>query len=102
MSIQQGAIGATIILTYRNPDTGSVMDLSDATVKNLVFKRPSGETFVKAADYVTDGADGKLKYVTVDADDTMPAGAWRIQAEVVKPDYEGRSRPALYYVYANL
>src|SRR5215475_12578876 len=98
MAIQQGAINASIIVTYINPNTGGVMDLSNASTKNLIFKRPNGQQFTKPAQFVTNGTDGKLKYVTTTADDTTPAGAWRIQADVIKPDYEGRSQVGLYYV----
>jgi hypothetical protein len=102
MAIQEGAIKAIIVLTYINPNTGGIMDLSNATTKNLIFKRPNGQLLTKPAEFVTDGTDGKLKYVTVAADDTTPAGAWRVQADVIKPDYQGRSRPGLYFVYRNL
>jgi len=102
MAIQQGAIKASILVTYINPDTGAPMDLSNATTKNLIFRRPTGELVTKPAEFVTNGVDGKLKYVTVTADDTTPAGTWRVQADVIKPDYEGRSRIGVYFVYPNL
>src|SRR5262245_53446698 len=102
MSIQQGAIKAQILLTYVDPDTGSAMDLSNATTKNLIFRRPDGRTFTRAAEFVTNGADGKLKYITTAADDTTPAGRWRVQADVIKPDYEGRSRVGMYWVLRNI
>jgi len=75
--------------------------ISDATTKTIKFEKPDGTTFSKTADFLTDGSDGKLKYVTAEADfDT--AGVWRVQAFVELSDWYGNSSIATLRVYPNI
>jgi hypothetical protein len=60
------------------------LDLQNASVKQLKFKFSS--TVIRDAVFVTDGSDGKVKYITVHADLVFnKAGAWKIQGYVEIP-----------------
>ena len=66
-------------------DEGSspqIVDLSTATVKELIFKDPAGTSTTQTAAFTTDGTDGKIQYTTLTGDlDT--AGLWYLQAHIV-------------------
>ncbi len=73
-------IGTTFTLTIKNRQ-GAVVDISGAIVKQLKFTKSNGVVLTKTAVYVTDGTDGKIKYVTVDGDlDTR--GIWKVQGYI--------------------
>lgn len=99
--LQKDAIGAQIQVTVVEDDV--IVDLSTATTKTLYFRKPNGTTVSKTADFVTDGTDGKLKYVTESAFLDM-AGMWNIQAYVQFPGggYAGRGAVGLFLVESNL
>lgn len=48
----------------------------------ISFQRPDGSSFQKAASFVSDGTDGKIKYTTIAADLNMQ-GAWTLQGVVI-------------------
>ena len=58
------------------------MDISTATVKQFILKKPSGSVVTKTASFDTDGTDGVLKYETV-ADDLDEDGTWQLQVRLV-------------------
>ena len=82
-------------------DGTSVVNVSTATTKQLIFKGPNGVSKTKAATFTTDGTDGKLKYVTV-ANDLVPVGQWSWQAYVVMSNGAWHSDVAEFIVYENL
>jgi hypothetical protein len=67
------AIQATVL------DCGQPLDVSTATVKQIRWKKPSGLFEVRTAVVVTDGTDGRIRYVTVTGD-LDEVGAWEYQA----------------------
>jgi hypothetical protein len=70
-----GDWGHVFTATFKDQD-GVVVDISSASVKELIFRKPNGgAVLTKAATFVTSGADGKAKYTTV-AGDINAAGEW--------------------------
>jgi hypothetical protein len=57
------------------------IDISSATDIDIIFSKPDGTSVIKSAVFVTDGTDGKIKYITID-NDIDQAGVWKIQAVV--------------------
>lgn len=60
-SIRLGASGTIIEATIK--EDGVVVDVSDAEAKSILLKSPSGESFVRAATFTTDGTDGKVRFI---------------------------------------
>ncbi len=103
--IHVGDIGTSFEITLY--DDSAVVDVSGATSKEILFKKPTvdgveGDTVTKTADFTTDGTDGSVKYVTVDANDLDVAGTWKIQAKVTLPGGTWSSNIDSFKVYANL
>ena len=100
-SPQEGTVGAVIQYTVLD-GAGAPLNISTATTKKLIFKKPNGAVIEKTAEFVTDGIDGKLKYVTV-ANDLVPSGTWRAQAYVVVPGVaDGKTEVKNFPVSRNL
>jgi hypothetical protein len=79
----------------------SAVDVSAATSKKIYLKSPSGTTTEKDADFVTDGSDGLVKYVTVDGD-LSEVGTWKIQAKVVALNGSWKTELKSFKVHRNL
>ena len=63
-------------------DDGIVVDISGATTKQILFKKPSGSLLTKNGDFTTDGTDGKLEYSVI-TDDLNEVGVWKIQTKII-------------------
>jgi hypothetical protein len=72
-------IGTKFLLTVK--EDGVALNISTATVKSIVFKKPSGTVVVKTATFETDGADGKIYYLSVSGD-LDAIGLWKIQGKI--------------------
>lgn len=75
--IHKGDVGTVFTVTVEN--CNSQEDLSAATLKQILFKKPSGTLLTKTASFSTDGTDGILTYTTI-AGDLDEVGTWKIQA----------------------
>jgi len=83
-------------------DGGSV-NVSSATTKQVILHRPDNSTVAKSASFTTTGADGKIRYVTVNGDfDPSLAGTWSIQGYVVMPSGAWKSSISTFEVLPNL
>ena len=98
--IHVGDVGTMFIRTIKD-ETGTAVDISTATVKQILFKPPSGALLTKTAQFVTDGTDGRVFYMTIAGDLSAP-GPWRCEAYVEMPAWEGHSDIKDFEVYANL
>jgi len=98
--IHLGDVGTTFIVTVTN-SSGGALAISNATVKELTFQRPDSTALTKAADFVNDGNDGKIKYTTITGDLSM-TGSWKIQAHIVTPMGGWRTSTANFTVLPNL
>jgi hypothetical protein len=91
-SMQKGDTGVVIQITVYEDDGTTPWDLSGATVtKQLILGPPSGSPKVFDAVFVTDGTDGKLKYLTT-SEDIDIAGTWQVQAYWVDTGGAGDER----------
>jgi hypothetical protein len=78
--IHKGDIGTVFELTITET-TGTVVDVSTATSKSILFQKPDKTKVSKTATFTTDGSDGKIQYTAVDGDiDTI--GEWSMQGYV--------------------
>lgn len=74
-------VGTAFRITIRDCETTLVVDLSAATIKQIIFTKPSGTKVTQTATYFTDGTDGIIYYATVDGD-LNEVGVWQMQAYV--------------------
>lgn len=74
--------GTSFVMTLTNQDSEPI-DLTTPDIVNVqfVFRKPDQSTITKTASFVTDGTDGKAKYITLSTDLDMP-GTWHLQAFV--------------------
>lgn len=93
-TLQKGEL-VPIIVTIRKRSDDSIYDLSEAILKNYVFKSPTGDVSTKECSFVTNGSDGKLVYVLQEGD-VDEVGVWYFQAEVTWSDSR-RKTPQLSF-----
>lgn len=74
----------TILRAELADQDGTALDVSAATTKVLLFKRPDGVVLRKAAAFSTDGTDGKIQCTFAEGE-LRPAGEWAWQAYVELP-----------------
>ena len=77
---QVGDIGVAIVVQVVSVDETPI-DLRAATVKIIRIGYPDGTSEDFAAEFLTDGSDGKLVYTTVDGD-IAEAGEHQVQGIV--------------------
>lgn len=58
------------------------LNISGATSLMLVFQKPDGTEVVQTAQYVTNGIDGEIYYISTDTD-FVEFGLWYVQAQVI-------------------
>jgi|PlaIllAssembly_1097288.scaffolds.fasta_scaffold2069334_1 hypothetical protein len=97
--IHLGDIGTVFEVELK--DCTTVVDLSTATIMEILFQKPDGTTVTKSAEFTTDGADGKIRYITV-ANDIDVTGSWKLQARVTLPTGTWSSNIEKFKVYGNL
>lgn len=76
-------VGTKFLVTVT--DGSSAVDISSATTKQLIIKKPSGTKLTKATAFTTDGTDGKMQY-SITSDDLDEAGSYKLQGKVVISD----------------
>ncbi len=97
--IHLGDIGTIFEITLKDCD--EVVDLSGATSKLIIFKKPDKIVVTQTASFSTDGTDGIIQYATV-LDDLDQTGFWYIQANVTLPSGTWSSEITRFKVYKNL
>jgi hypothetical protein len=95
--IHKGDTGTEFQFTIKDQD-GTIVNLSTATVKKVKFKRPDTSILIKDATFVTDGIDGKIKYVTLSTD-LNAAGFWVVQGYVEVGSGKWHSNKTSFLVY---
>lgn len=96
--IHVGDVGTRFLVTIM--DGATAVDVSTATVKQILLKKPSGVILTKSASFVLTGADGRIQYFSI-AGDLDLAGFWHIQAYVEMPAGKWHSDVQLFEVHAN-
>lgn len=97
--IHKNSIGVTFKITIKEGD--SAYDVSSASTKQLVFKKPSGELLTVDCTFTNSGSDGKIQYSTVSGD-LDEVGWWRLQAYLVIGSNEFRTNIGRFQVHDNL
>ena len=72
-------IGTEFRITVKDNDV--VVNISSATVTNIIFRKPDGSSLAASAEFYTDGSDGIIYYRAVEGD-LDQQGVWKIQAYV--------------------
>ncbi len=76
-------VGTKFLVTVT--DGSSAVNISSATTKELIIKKPSGTKLTKATSFTSDGTDGKMQY-NIASDDLDEAGSYKLQGKVVISD----------------
>lgn len=97
---QENAIGVEFILVIKK--NRATQDISSATIKQIIFGKPDGTLSTKTANFVTNGVDGKLSYITIDGDLT-PVGSWKMQANLeLSGGFKGKTTIVYFSVSPNI
>lgn len=89
------------IFRFTVKDGSAVLDISGASTKNIVFKKPTGATLTKAGSFFTDGTDGILQYTTLTGDlDTLRI--WQAQVSLVLAAGTWKTDVVEFTVHENL
>lgn len=81
-SLYVGDVGTLIQITLL--EAGAPLDLSGASAKSLILRKPSGACLTKTPAFSGDGTDGGLVYA-VESGLLDEPGTWRIQVRVTLP-----------------
>jgi hypothetical protein len=98
-NIQVGVEGLSLELELR--EAYSPLDLSSATQKKIILKKPNETVLTKDAIFKTDGTDGIIYYEVITGD-LDQAGNYSVQAYIVLGDFSGYSTISTFTVYENL
>lgn len=83
-----GDTGTIIRITITENNTA--VDLSGATVKQIVFQDKTRVTVTRDADFVTDGTDGQIQVLS-EEDDFQQSGELKIQVYLELSNWQGHS-----------
>lgn len=97
---QVGDIGTAFQITLTD-ENGNIIDVSSATVKQVIFQRPDGTDLVGTASFGTNGTDGVIQYIT-QANDLNIAGRWQIQGFVQLSNGSWHTQTGVFKVKDNL
>ena len=92
-------IGTIFRLTIKDGD--SVVDISGATTKNIIFTSPGGTSTTQAGSFTNSGTDGKLQYTSVSGD-INEVGTWELQASLVMTAGTFKSDVSMFEVHRNI
>ncbi len=74
-----GDVGTVFEITIK--EDGVVVDVSSATLKQILFLKPDGAVLTASAAFTTDGTDGKIQYKTLSGNINL-TGIWHWQGKV--------------------
>lgn len=98
--IHKNDIGTLFVITVKD-EAGAVVNISTATVTEIIFKLPGGTILTKTGAFATDGSDGVLHYTTI-VGDLSTVGNWGMQAHVTMPAGEWHSDETSFRVWENI
>ena len=78
--IHVGDIGTRLIITIK--DDGVVVDISSASLLQVILKKPDGQSYTKSGLLYTNGSDGKIYYTSISGDFNIP-GNYKLQVKIV-------------------
>ena len=100
-NIHENDIGTKFKAVIIDDEGRAPINISDATVKKILFQPPKVAAFERDAVFSTTGNDGFIEYISI-AGDLTPCGDWSIQARVIGPGYENSSEVEEFKVLPNL
>lgn len=94
-------IGTAFDVQIRD-ETDVAVNLSGATTLYYFLQKPTDpEILTKSVNFLTDGSDGRVRYVTQVGDLDQP-GTWRLQAYIVLPSGKWYSDVTMFKVFDNI
>lgn len=93
-------IGTVFKVTVKD-ENDEIVDVSAATTRELLFRKPDGTILTKTALLVNTGTDGQIKYTTEDGD-LDQHGSWSLQAYIDLGSSELHSDIHKFKVYKNI
>lgn len=93
-------VGTSFEATVKDEES-EIVDVSSADEKVLKFQKPDKTVVEKTASLVTDGTDGKIKYVSEEDFLDLP-GLWSVQGYVVLGGGQFHSDIHKFRVHRNL
>lgn len=79
--IHVGDVGTIFRVTVVETDGVTAIPVDTATEKKIYFQKSDGTRVVQDAEFVTDGSDGKIQYVSQTGDVDI-SGTWLMQGYV--------------------
>lgn len=98
--IHKDDIGVKLRVTIVDDDDAAI-DISAATTKQIVLKKPNGDILTKTASFEADGSDGIIYYTTISGD-LDAIGTWKIQGIVIISSYTYHSSIESFKVHRNI
>jgi hypothetical protein len=95
--IYVGDEGTVFKVKITDCDTGAIIDLTPVSVKQIVFKKPTGVVVTQTAVFTTDGSDGYIEYTSAAGDLDM-SGTWSIQGHVESAGFKNSSSVSTFSV----
>ena len=97
---QAGDEGLRIIITVIDSD-GNPVDISSATSKSIIVKKPALTTLTSVASFLTNGMDGKI-YIELPDTALTDYGFYFVQAQLVIASQTKSTRTGKFQVKENL
>lgn len=97
--IHKNDVGTIFTITVY--DGSSVADISTATDKRIIFRKPDGSALTVSGSFYSNGSDGKLTY-TFGSGELAVDGRWRMQAYLTFPSGNWYSDITVFRVHDNL
>jgi hypothetical protein len=82
------AIGIILRVIIKKSD-GNAENISSATKKEIHLKSPTGKLLEFPAEFVTDGEDGGLQYITASSADLNEVGTYCVRCYIEMTGYSG-------------
>ena len=98
--IFEGDTGTVVEVAVKD-ENGAALDVSTATTKDIILKKPDGTMLTKAASFTTDGSDGMIEFTSLATDFDKP-GDYRLQAYIEMPSGSWHSTRNSFIVEFNL
>jgi hypothetical protein len=80
-------------------ENGNTFPIADATTKKICFVKPNDSENYVDADFVTNGSDGKIRYL-IPAGFLDTVGRWKVFAKVISNTYNRYSSKSWFEVKA--
>lgn len=82
-------------------EDGAALNVSTATSKSIIVKKPDGTVLNYSASFLTDGSDGVLYYDTISSD-LNQVGTYKVQAEIILNSGTYRSSIGIFRTEYNI